>query len=266
MEKSIESKLNMSLKNKTMLRGEIINITKEQIQVCISGERRIRITIPMEESTLYIPLKIREMEEGQNTFLEAYLGATIPFVVTSDEEGNVTGSMIEARKIGIAEIKEMQLPKEISVNILLVTKDYMAVEYHGLIQTIGSYDVAITEIKSLKDYIKNNRSNEIEKFILTKLENEHVGVMKLDKYGILDKRFIDKIENKEYQEGDFCKGEVTSINVSGRMMIEIEPGILGVAHIPEGEKIVAGIKVQGIISGIDKAKHKLFMRRIKVLN
>ncbi|WP_195972486.1 hypothetical protein [Clostridium thermobutyricum] len=266
-----EEKLIDSKKSHTVLRGEILNVTKDKVQVCIDNDRRLRINIPIIESTLYVPSKIREREDAFNLFIEGYAGSEIAFVVTDiirDESGNVTeakGSMIEAREIGIKEIKGMNLPAEITVNILLVRDKYMVVEYKGLIQTVGTFALAKTEILSMQDYVRENRNNGIDKFVLKGIANENVGSMELDRYAILDDEFLEKINGGEYKEGDCCKGVVTGKDISGRMIIEIEPAISGVAHIPDGLNIDIGAQIQCLISGVDKAKHRLFLRRIKVL-
>ena len=255
-----------------ILKGTILQINiNNDIKVSISKSSTIySITIPNEDSTLYIPTKMLNENDKtkMTTYLKMYVGKTISFVVKDIKRNkedtiiNVTASMKLARRNFLKNIRKSGLiPNTAKVNVIGVKPRYIVVEWNGIVQTVSDRQLSYSEIPDMKSYVSSNKCNlfEIVRF------DAGLGYVELDRKNIIGDIFKEKIENKEYSAGNLVLGTVCGKTADQRLLIEIEKEIIAIGYAPENIIVKKGDKVSGVITGIHKTKRKLYLSSITLV-
>lgn len=277
-------RLNNAKKNEEILKGKLIKIEQDgALIVKIEGlDKEVRGHIALENSTLYVPnyYKIIEDNEfkgltrrGKDSLVD-YLGATISFCIDDeiiDAEGKlkslISVSMKKAKIKTVTDLEsgKQKYPCRVKVNILAARKDFLVVEYNGVIQTISEGYLSYREIPNVKDYYKAHKED-LDEFMIIDASTAR-GFITLDRKPVVGNVFKKKvIEKREYKKGDSCIGKVIGKTDAGHIFVEIEAEIIGTALLPEGLPVRFGSEIKCTVIGSKvHASSKSHIKRGKLL-
>lgn len=267
---TIDERIILAEKNKEILEGKIVSIRKNNDIILsvniVEGQDPIRVTMPYEYSTLYIPNGFKRIDEngeevltakGKN-YLKDYLGSNVSFIIKENRENDgpttdIKVSMTLARTKTIKELVNRKLPFRIKVNVISAKPNFLIVEYKGIVQTVAEQSLSYAEIPSVKDFYLRNKNN-INEFAVIDV-NKVVNSITLDRKPIIGDIFKKKVlTDQEYAVGDSVVGKVIGKTNNNQMILEIEPEILAMAYIPDGLKIKLNDEIKGTISSIRMKK------------
>lgn len=223
------------------------------------------IIMENEESTLYIPRFYRGDTEGlskkqlfeKREYLKGYVGAKVNVIIKEimyNEDGSIKEikvSMKALKEKMLASLEELaaKTPFEVNVNVLAARRDYLVVEWKGLVQTISRAKLSYAEIPSVKDFYISNQPN-ISRMQIKSIDVEK-GVIDIDRRPVTENKFGERVVNQKfYNVGDACLGKIIGVTPKGQLLIEVEPELVAVGYRPEGVKLKLNQRVKCTVSGI----------------
>lgn len=275
---TLNFKIEKAIEEKRILGGKIQNVRANGeiiIALDLAGEYNevLNVAMPFEESTLYVPKTYKDQEgklteRGLRNY-RSYVGCDISFFL--EVVGNeLKASMKKAKRATIEQFENnlVQLPFKLKVNVLGARKDYIIVEWNGIVQTVSAKFLSHSEVTDINDFIadNNNLSNE---FMLTAFDQERK-LITLDRRPLVINKFAKKTgEGKDYQIGDYCMGKVIDKIVNDIehpiLIIELEPELLALAYPAEGFMASKGTIVKGEIKKFNANAKKIILKDVTLV-